>query len=41
MLAKDAQIFQKSKNQLKFLGTREMTRSRFQTKDTQTLGATV
>jgi len=41
MLAKDAQIFQKSKNHLKILGTRQVTRSSFQAEDTQTSGATV
>lgn len=40
MLAKDAQIFQKSKNYVKILGIRQVIRSRFQTEEPQILGAT-
>jgi hypothetical protein len=36
-----AQIFQKSRNHLKILGSRKVTCSKLQTKDPQTLGATV
>ena len=38
---KNAQIFQKSRSHLKILGTRTVTRSRFQTDDPEVLGKTM
>jgi hypothetical protein len=40
-VGKCAEIFQKSTNHLKILSARQVTRSKFHTKDTQIFGATV